>query len=389
MPGTRASISCSQKAGFAGWALVLLGLTSCATTGPTGTSGVVVGVFEPDYRYPWTVQLQSCRGVLLNAEWVLTAAHCVPGETAVPVTVTRTDPSGATHSEQRKTRAIGGIIRHPEFDILKTISNDIALLRLEQPFDIRPHIQTVGLPADLRHDGATGTVAANTHTGVLPPGQLAVFRAPLLNLDNPAQQFSIYTTVASGSLCPGDSGSGFVTLEGGRAIVRGVLSQVTGADNCMTGGGWRVLFIDVFHYRDWILHEMRVTDHFLDGNTRVQWSGRPARGVLGVGCDNKFGTMWGPLYVRGVQEGANCASEQTQTVMCSLEAGQAGLRITEFSMKTALGDGTVQQESLAFSNNLAAYFGELPFGAFREFNCGIGSSIFDIGSAQTLEQLPD
>lgn len=365
-------------------AAAALGLAGCTSPDPTGPSNVVAGVFEPDYLYPWTVALPSCRGVLLNAKWVLTAAHCITSVTDFNVTVTRTDPSGTLHQEQRTVDGDQGVFVHPDFDILKTISNDIALVRLSQPLEIAPHIQSVGLPPDARHDGTVGTVAGIPHTGMLPPGQLMVFRAPI-DGTTPAQQFSIFATVASGSLCPGDSGSGFVTLENGRAVVRGVLSQAFFTD-CMTNGNFQNLFIDVFHYRGWILDTMRVNDFFLDGNTRLRWSGpRAARGVMGIGCNNDFGTMWGPLYVRGVQEGANCETEQTQTVICSLESGQPDTRFTAFTMKTTLEDGTVVQENLPFTDRLAAYYGELPFSSAREFNCRVGSSIFDFGSVGELE----
>lgn len=382
MPDFRASIRAIAAA-----ATVALGISSCTSPDSTGTSGgsnVVAGVFEPDYRYPWTVALPSCRGVLLNAEWILTAAHCINAVTDFTVTVRRTDPSGTAHEQTRVVDGDSGVFKHEQFDILKTISNDIALLRVGQPFDIAPGLQTVGLPADARHHGTVGTVAGGTHNGVMPPGQLMVFRAPI-DGNVPAQQFSIFATLASGSLCPGDSGSGFVTLEGGRAIVRGVLSQAFFTD-CMTTGNFQNLFIDVFHYRAWILETMRVTDYLLDGNTRVRWSGpKAARGVLGVGCDNRYGTMWGPLYVRGVQEGANCESEQTQTVICSLESGQPNTRFTRFTMETTREDGTVVQEELPFSDKTAAYFGELPFRAFREFNCQVSSSVIDVQPLQDLE----
>jgi hypothetical protein len=225
----------------------------------------------------------------------------------------------------------------------------------------------VGLPTDARHPGVTGTVAGNSHTGLLPPGQLSVFRAPLVDLGD-QDTFIAKTTVASGALCPGDSGSGFVTVEQGRAIVRGVVSQAT-ISSCTTGANLEVDFVDVFYHRAWILETMRVTDAFLDGNTRLRAIGRLARGVMAIGCPG--GTRWGPLYVRGAQQGVNCENEEKQTVLCLLDVGQPSLRISKFTMRETLADGSVRVVALPFSVRMATYFGERPHGALREFECAV------------------
>jgi hypothetical protein len=189
----------------------------------------------------------------------------------------------------------------------------------------------------------------------------------------------IFTTDATAALCPGDSGSGFVTYENGRATVRGIASTVNRTSDCVTPSGNSVDFVDVFAYRDWILKTIGMTDYFLAGNTRVRWSGRASRGVIGIGCINLYGTMWGPLNVFGVEEGVNCEGDQMQTVVCSLSAGQVGppvtvtrRRISGFTMKTTAADGTTNVQSLPFSSTWASYYGILPFGAYREFTCQVG-----------------
>src|SRR5207237_8493253 len=91
----------------------------------------------------------------------------------------------------------------------------------------------------------------------VPAGQVAIYRGPNAMLNSPGKLF-VEASAAGASLCPGDSGSGFVTVENGRAIVRGVASQGS-VSSCMTPTG-EAVFTDVFVYRDWILQTMGKND---------------------------------------------------------------------------------------------------------------------------------
>jgi len=352
-----------------------------------GPSYVVGGTFEPDYQHPWVVRLLGCFGTLIDPQWVITAAHCVRRSGAT-VSYQRTDPYTNRVTEERRNAAslsngAPAIYTHPDYSPDNGHLHDIALIRLDRPFSINPSIQTAALPFMSRTPGRIGELASFSHNGDTPAGQNAIFRGPIPQSDF-APRFTISSSDAGSNLCPGDSGSGFVVIENGRATLRGIASMGTVTD-CMTVGG-EADFTDVFAHRSWILSTMSSNATTIAGNTRVRRGGDAARGVIGVGCTQRFETMWTPLNVDGAASGANCAAGEAQSIVCTLTGTQprTGARrvralgasqITGFTMRTIHPNNLVETQQLPFSARSATYTGNTPAGVVREFTCQIGNGI--------------
>lgn len=331
--------------------------------------GIWNGSIEPDYEFPWVVRhtgIYSCGGVLIDPSWVLTAAHCVDqNSVGKKVRLSRTDPyTGVTYPADR---IVSQVHKHGGFQLSPYLRDDIALIKLSSPFAINKYIQTVGLPTSPRPAGTTGTVASVRHDGDLQTGQIAVYRAPLPAYSSGETEFGITTGASNNKLDSGDSGSGLVTVEDGRALVRGIARSSDINFGVAS-------FSDVYAYRSWILSTMNKTTTTLAGNIRVRWSGNTSRGQMSLGCYYPAVSMSGPLNVVGVQVGAYCLFGGTHSVSCSVESNQPRV-IKSFKMKTIFATGYSTTTTLPHSSLSAAYSGVTPLRATREFTCEVGWSL--------------
>ncbi|XP_017044818.1 LOW QUALITY PROTEIN: phenoloxidase-activating factor 2 [Drosophila ficusphila] len=106
-------------------------------------------------EFPWMVALMDmvgnfvCGGVLIHPQLVLTSSHNVANysEDSLVARAGEWDLNSQTEAHPYQMRAISELRRHEDFNKL-TFYNDIALVVLERPFHLAPHIQPICLPPE-------------------------------------------------------------------------------------------------------------------------------------------------------------------------------------------------------------------------------------------------
>jgi secreted trypsin-like serine protease len=109
---------------------------------------IVGGQAARAHEFPWMASVRRkstnshfCGGSIINTRWILTAAHCMSGETPAIVSVvigdhTRNDASNTV----RRSLDVERIFMHPQYNS-RTLINDAALIKV---------VQTIGFTADIQ-----------------------------------------------------------------------------------------------------------------------------------------------------------------------------------------------------------------------------------------------
>ncbi|XP_064471748.1 serine proteinase stubble-like [Ornithodoros turicata] len=231
--------------------------------------------------WPWQVSVRRtsffglssthrCGGAILNRYWIATAGHCVDDLllSQIRIRVGEYDFSSELEPLPFVERGAKKKLVHPKYNFF-TYENDLALVKMSEPLEFKPHIAPICLPPDNETDDLIGQNATVTGWGRLSeggvlPSVLQQVKVPIVSNEKCKNMFlaagrheyipNIFMCAGfeegGRDSCQGDSG-GPLQLQGkdGRWFLAGIISWGIGcAEPNLPGVCTRIS-----RFKEWII----------------------------------------------------------------------------------------------------------------------------------------
>jgi len=207
-----------------------------------------------------------CGTSILNANYMLTAAHCIDSPKLQYVQVVVGDHSMQNQGETNAQRLWVSEITIHNYNP-NTIENDIAIMKLSSPITFTNTIQPACLASGsnqyvgwtatamgwggIYHDGPTADILQKLNLEVISPSECQTMGG-----SSSTQRICVVDRSQNKGACHGDSGGPLVVYENGKYRQVGIASYIT--SRCGTAGKPTV-YVRVTAYRSWIQQQVGST----------------------------------------------------------------------------------------------------------------------------------
>ena len=223
------------------------------------TGKIINGEETTIERVPYQVSLQyadnhHCGGSIIAKNWVLSAAHC-----------SQSDVKDFTVLAGSANKELGGsrhkvleFISHPAFDVESNVMiNDIALIRVEEPFEYDETRKPIQLFAEgeVAPVGAMSIVTGWGSTGTTYPVTLNLIDVPIISKDKCSKLYNMMGGLPDGQICAAYDNGGKDACQGDSGGPLAINQRLAGITSWGIGCALENnpgVYTEVAYYRGWI-----------------------------------------------------------------------------------------------------------------------------------------
>ena len=198
-----------------------------------------------------------CGGVIISSSHILTAAHCLLGESIPDIFVVAGEHDTTKYDGTEQFIGVSSINIHPGFDP-NMLENNIAIITLTGSLQLNNLVQPAKLPFEYGHETFSNIIGTIYGWGTTSFGGSTsnTLQKADINIIANSQCYNYYPTLTSGMLCsytPGkdacqyDNGGGLFYKINGNNFVIGIISHGQGC-----ASGYPTVYTRVTAYLNWI-----------------------------------------------------------------------------------------------------------------------------------------